>query len=63
MNYTSMIITSPYKDIDKKYSYKEAIELVRALEPLAAYLRKYDADARTSNDVFESPVKDRGVLR
>jgi len=53
------------KDIDKKYSYKEAIELVRtALEPLgAAYLRKYDATMRARViDVFESPGKRSGAF-
>ncbi len=53
------------KDVDKKYSYEEAIELVRtALGPLGAdYLRKYDATvcARVI-DVFESPGKRSGAF-
>ncbi len=53
------------KEIDKKYSYEEAIELVRtALEPLgAAYLRKYDATIRARViDVFESSGKRSGAF-
>ena len=53
------------KDVDKKYSYEEAIELVRtALEPLGAeYLRKYDATVRARViDVFESPGKRSGAF-
>ncbi|CAG0939605.1 partial oligoendopeptidase F, partial [Candidatus Brocadiaceae bacterium] len=48
------------REVDKKYSYEEAIDLVRtALEPLGAeYLRKYDATIRARViDVFESPGK------
>lgn len=53
------------KEIDKKYSYEEAIDLVRnALEPLgAAYLRKYDATIRARViDVFESSGKRSGAF-
>lgn len=53
------------EDIDKKYSYEEAIELIRtALEPLGtAYLRKYDATIRAQViDVFESPGKRSGAF-
>ncbi|BBO17483.1 oligoendopeptidase F [Candidatus Brocadia pituitae] len=53
------------ENIDKKYSYEEAIELIRtALEPLGtAYLRKYDATIRARViDVFESPGKRSGAF-
>ncbi len=53
------------KDFDKKYSYEEALDLVRtALEPLGAeYLRKYDATVRARViDVFESPGKRSGAF-
>ena len=53
------------KDVDKKYSYEEAIQLVRtALEPLGAeYLRKYDATVRARViDVLESPGKRSGAF-
>ncbi|TVL97574.1 MAG: oligoendopeptidase F [Candidatus Brocadia sp. WS118] len=53
------------EEIDKKYSYEEAIDLVRAaLEPLGtAYLRKYDATIRARViDVFESPGKRAGAF-
>lgn len=53
------------EEIDKKYSYQEAIDLVRtALEPLGAeYLRKYNStlNARVV-DVFESPGKRSGAF-
>lgn len=53
------------EDIDKKYSYEEAIDLVRtALEPLGAeYLRKYDSTVHARViDVFESPGKRSGAF-
>ncbi len=53
------------KDVNKKYSYEEAIELVRtALAPLGAeYLRKYDATVHARViDVFESPGKRSGAF-
>lgn len=53
------------EDIDKKYSYEEAIGLVRAaFEPLGTeYLRKYDATIRARViDVFESPGKRAGAF-
>lgn len=53
------------REVDKKYSYEEAIDLVRTvLEPLgAAYLRKFDStvSARVI-DVFESPGKRAGAF-
>lgn len=53
------------EEVDKKYSYEEAIELVRtALTPLGEeYLRKYDStvSARVI-DVFESPGKRSGAF-
>ncbi|MBE7446483.1 MAG: oligoendopeptidase F [Planctomycetia bacterium] len=52
-------------DVDKKYSYEEAIELVRtSLAPLGVeYLRKYDATVRARViDVFESPGKRSGAF-
>ncbi len=53
------------EEVDKKYSYEDAIELVRtALTPLGAeYLRKYDStvNARVI-DVFESPGKRSGAF-
>ena len=53
------------KGIDKKYSYEEAIALVRtALAPLGAeYLRKFDATIHARViDVFESPGKRSGAF-
>ena len=53
------------KDVDKKYSYEEAIGLVRtALAPLGPdYIRKYDATVRVQViDVFESPGKRSGAF-
>lgn len=53
------------KEVDKKYSYEEAIDLVRtALEPLGVeYLRKYDSTVRAMViDVFESPGKRSGAF-
>ncbi len=53
------------KEIDKKYSYEEAINLVRtALEPLGSeYLAKYDATVRAQViDVFESSGKRSGAF-
>ncbi|NUN24798.1 MAG: hypothetical protein HUU09_15310, partial [Candidatus Jettenia caeni] len=52
-------------EVDKKYSYEEAIDLVRtALEPLGAeYLRKYDSTVHARViDVFESPGKRSGAF-
>ena len=53
------------REVDKKYSYEEAIELVRtALEPLGAeYLKKYDSTVCAGViDVFESPGKRSGAF-
>ncbi|MCF6156954.1 MAG: oligoendopeptidase F [Candidatus Brocadia sp.] len=53
------------REVDKKYPYEEAIELVRtAFEPLGAeYLRKYDSTVRARViDVFESPGKRSGAF-
>ena len=53
------------KGVDKRYTYEEAIELVRtALAPLgAAYIRRYDATVHARViDVFESPGKRSGAF-
>jgi len=53
------------KDVDKKFSYEEAIELVRtALAPLGtAYIKRYDATVRARViDVLESPGKRSGAF-
>ncbi len=53
------------KDVDKRFPYEEAIELVRtALAPLgAAYIRRYDATVRARViDVLESPGKRSGAF-
>ncbi len=53
------------KEVNKKYSYEEALELVRnSLEPLgAAYLGKYDVTVRARViDAFESPGKRSGAF-
>jgi len=52
-------------EVDKRYSYEEAIDLVRtALEPLGVeYLRKYDSTVRARViDVFESSGKRSGAF-
>ncbi len=53
------------KDVDKKFPYEEAIELVRtALAPLgAAYIKRYDATVHARViDVLESPGKRSGAF-
>ena len=53
------------KDVDKRFPYEEAIELVRtALAPLgAAYIKRYDATVRARViDVLESPGKRSGAF-